>query len=418
MTRIIENVVYQHAENACALWWQWKLAVREPHYDYKDLYILENRIKANLDGLLIAGDAAWPFVQELRDADDEGAVFVAAIQALRKGDISTFMSLLDACENQKQSVDELCAALVWVDERFVQGVLAELLASSKAVYQLLGLSAGLAHQYDISNHLETGLTHEDTRVRTITLQAVADRPETYPLSNLAVHTDLEPAECYQLARALVRQGQYEKGHDILESLALTNTPISAEATRLFLLSAEPARSHSFLKKLGTLENRQRDIVRGFGLLGDPQSIGWLIQQCNHAPLARLAGESISMITGVKLAEMSLELTEPPELMEPVLNDDPNDDCVKLDEDENLSWPDIARLTSWWNSSNRKLDSGVAHVCGYLRTPESLQQVLHRGLQRQRTLAADLMMLRQADSRYCDTCLPTPRQAYFMTGIDT
>ncbi len=415
MSRIIENIVYQHAENACALMWQWQLALHEPHYHYHDLRALEKRISANLDGLLIAGDAALPFIQELQEAGDEGAVFVMAMHALRKGAKDTFMGLVDACD-QQQARGELAAALAWVSERHLKGIVVQLLESSGPEHQVLGLSACLAHRRNPGKYLKQSLSHENTMVRRAALHAVANLADSNLLSSLPTTSDLDPLEHVELARALLSLGEYEKGNAILETLAQDNVAATADATRLLLLSAPTAKARSFLKQLDTRAGRQRDVVRGFGLLGDPRAIEWLIQQCKDASLARLAGESISMITGVRLADSDLALDEPPENAESTLNDDPADDNVQMEEDENLDWPNAAALAAWWQAADNKLISGTPHICGHIRSPESLRHVLHHGLQRQRGVAADLLLIRQTGNRYCDTRLPTHQQRHFMTEV--
>lgn len=414
MPSIIESVVYQHAENACSLWWQWHNARHEPHYDFSELQALESRIDANLDGLLIAGDAALPFLQELIDADDEGALFTSAIQALRKGDRARFMNLLDAFRDQSHALKELDSALAWIHDRHLQGVAAPLLDSSEAHHRLLGLSACLAHHRDPCQHLRNSLSHEDHRIRAQALRVAANLGDTDILQYLTTQSAETDQERFELARALLFLGKRSDAHDRLEKLALNEGPLASRATRLFLLSVNKSRPRELLRQLDADPARQRDVVRGFGLLGDPRAMEWLIEKCRDDAVARLAGESIALITGVALADNDLDREDAPEEADTAPNDDPADDNVQLDEDENLDWPHADRIAAWWHSSRNQLTSGGAYLCGNQRSPEGLRQVLHHGRQPQRAVAADLIMLQHSGSRYCDTTLPTHRQLDFMS----
>ena len=54
------------------------------------------------------------------------------------------------------------------------------------------------------------------------------------------------------------------------------------------------------------------VVSAVGLLGDPVSLPWLIQQMRDMPHARVAGEAFSLITGADLALLDLELRDSPD----------------------------------------------------------------------------------------------------------
>ena len=74
MPPIVENVVYQHAENVCSLWLQRQHAVNEPHYSFADLVHLDGRVESNLEGLRIAGKNALPLIDDFMSAEDEGCL--------------------------------------------------------------------------------------------------------------------------------------------------------------------------------------------------------------------------------------------------------------------------------------------------------------------------------------------------------
>ncbi|MCG3028154.1 TIGR02270 family protein, partial [Pseudomonas aeruginosa] len=126
-----------------------------------------------------------------------------------------------------------------------------------------------------------------------------------------------------------------------------------------------------------------------GLFGDPVAVPWLIQQMRDESLARVAGEAFSLITGADLALLDLELEALPDY-DPGPNDDPDDEDVALDDDENLTWPDAARVTAWWRDHGARFVAGRAYLLGEPLGEAHCRQVLRDGQQRQRMAAACLL----------------------------
>ncbi len=93
MTAILENIVFQHAEDASALWHQRRGAAGDPHYTLQELVELDDRVSANIEGLLVAGSDAVPFISELLSAEDDGALFTMALVALESGKQEKFQLL-------------------------------------------------------------------------------------------------------------------------------------------------------------------------------------------------------------------------------------------------------------------------------------------------------------------------------------
>src|SRR6185503_83156 len=83
------------------------------------------------------------------------------------------------------------------------------------------------------------------------------------------------------------------------------------------------------KQLARQPNHLRLAVQAVGIIGDPESIPWLIEQMKVLPLARVAGEAFTSITGAGLAFRDLE-RKPPEDFQSGPTDDPKDENVEMD----------------------------------------------------------------------------------------
>jgi uncharacterized protein (TIGR02270 family) len=109
-------------------------------------------------------------------------------------------------------------------------------------------------------------------------------------------------------------------------------------------------------------------------------------------MARIAGEAFTMITGIDLVANNLR-GAPPEGFRAGPSDDPADDLVALDPDENLSFPDVARVRAKWRTLEAELPRGPRYVFGKPIASRWLERVLRSETQRRRAHAAiDLALL--------------------------
>jgi uncharacterized protein (TIGR02270 family) len=80
----INGIIAEFAEEAAFLYLLRNHAVRSPHFTLKDLARLDERLEAHIDGLRVAGDAAWDICEDTFKNDDRG-VFPAAVLAFEDG---------------------------------------------------------------------------------------------------------------------------------------------------------------------------------------------------------------------------------------------------------------------------------------------------------------------------------------------
>ena len=414
MPAIVEIIVYQHAENVCSLWSTRQSAVDQPHYSYFDLLHLDSRVDANLDGLRIAGHHAVPFIEEMIAAEDEGAYFTRAVLALEGGDATAFSDLVDIGEGSQQVMIELESALAWVEPGFLKNIAKQLLTSDLDAAVILGLKTCASHNRDPGIYLDKHLRSANANVRCTVMHVAANLGQkqfSYQFSG--DYQCYTAKETFERARALAMLGQQGAARAILRSIALGDTEFNADAVNLYVQITDSSSGRELLKTLDGVSGRERDVVRGFGLLGDPVAMDWLIQKTQIPEISRLAGGAITTITGIDLAEQDLEMLEVPEgFADGGVNDDPGDDNVALDEDDDLPWPDPDRVAAWWGNSE-KLPVGRFFLGGREKIQSGLSDVLRSGMQRQRKAAAFSLAVLNPESKYQDTQLPTSKQKVWM-----
>jgi uncharacterized protein (TIGR02270 family) len=124
--------------------------------------------------------------------------------------------------------------------------------------------------------------------------------------------------------------------------------------------------------------------------------------------ARVAGEAFTLITGVDLSIAQLD-GDPPERFESAPNDDPDDSDVEMDADEGLPWPDVNKVQAWWDANGHKFQPGTRYFMGAPVTRQHCIDVLKRGYQRQRILAAHYLCLLEPGTPLFNTSAPAWRQ---------
>jgi len=140
------------------------------------------------------------------------------------------------------------------------------------------------------------------------------------------------------------------------------------------------------------------------VIGDPVLLPWLFQQMAIPEVARVAGESFSMISGVDLAYDDLD-GEWPEGFEAGPTEDPEDENVEMDADEDLPWPNVELIQQWWNKNRLSYQNGTRCLCGPVMSIGSLNRVLRTGFQRQRIAAALELAIHQPGTPLFETRAP-------------
>src|SRR5690625_7853144 len=81
------DIYEQFAVDAAFLWLLRSIAVNQPHYKRDDMAALDQRIDAQLNGLLTAPDDSWRIRREAMERQEPGEVFAGAVLAFRSLDV-------------------------------------------------------------------------------------------------------------------------------------------------------------------------------------------------------------------------------------------------------------------------------------------------------------------------------------------
>jgi uncharacterized protein (TIGR02270 family) len=401
-------VLEQHAEEAGFLWLIRDKSVSEPHYTLADLTHLDCRLLAHTDGLHIAGEAGWEVCKRALLADETGEVFTTAVLAIESGRDSHIQMVFDANRTSLESSRGLISALGWLPCTQSEKYIITLISASSPVLRRVGIAANAIHRKDPGHALEDVVSDGDFVLRARALRAVGELGRMDLLA--AVHRNLasEDDKCrFCAAWSAAILGDMD-AVDVLKAIAGQNLPEREEAAAAAFRRMDISAARKWQTELTQNNDSVRLAIIGAGAIGDPTSIPWLIDQMQTPTLARVAGESFTMVAGVDIAYEDLE-EERPEGFESGPTEDPEDENVEMDPDENLPWPNPEMIQKWWSNHRSNFQNGTRYLIGKPISEEWLQQVLRIGRQRQRAAAALELVLKRPGQPLFEVRAPGFRQ---------
>jgi uncharacterized protein (TIGR02270 family) len=406
-------VVLQHVQDSAALRHVRTVLVRAPHVKLHQLQRLDERLAAHLDGVAVAGPHGARMCAEALESPGVGEVFAAAASALEAHDAAALERLVVLAGALPEARRGLLSALGWVSAAQLKGIVSPLLAAADPLRRALGLGACRMHHADPGAVLVTALGDADPALRIEALRCASALGRVELLSQVqGAGVGADPAVAFHAAWAACLLGDRAAALEALSAVAQGDSAHAAEACATLLQAADLSRAQAWVRELAKTGRDTpaglRKLVRACGLLGDPHFVPWLIDLMRDDGVARLAGESFSMITGADLAALDLE-RKPPEGIEFGPNADPLDQAVALDEDESLPWPEQGQVQAWWRQRAAGMPAGNRFFVGAPPSPEHLARVLREGFQRQRVAAARLRCLHQPGSALFATAAPAWRQ---------
>ncbi|MET0065407.1 MAG: TIGR02270 family protein [Candidatus Thiodiazotropha sp.] len=383
---VLQNIVSQHAEESAFLWLLRDDAVTAPHYRLDDLIHLESRIDAHLDGIKVAGSAGWDHCVEQLGFSEKGEVFTAAYTALDSAIEAGLAPVLEVLRQAPEATRGLVSALGWVEQGRLQGHVVGWLQSEDPLLRQVGLSACAIRRVDCGEYLKAGVEDADPQVRARALRSVGEIRRRELLPMLLTQLGDSDADCrFWAAWSACLLGSPEAEAE-LQQFAETPGVHQRPALELLMRNPNSALPVACLRSLSQKQPGCREVVEASGWFGDPASLPWLLEQMKQPAMARVAGEALSLITGLDLTYLDLD-GDMPDDFEAGPTDDPQDERVALDEDEDLPWPDRDKLVIWWQAHQSEFTTGRRYLCGQPIDLGQCREVLRSGFQRQRRAAA-------------------------------
>lgn len=360
--------------------------MRSPAYTLIELDEVEKRLDAHIDGMIVSHQIAWRTALAEMKWEDSGEMFALASLALGLKDGKKLKKTFELISND-ETAKGLISALGWQSFNDAQGLLDNLVKSDNPTYQFVGLSGYAVHRKAPDRKTLTSLLRsDDERVRARSHRIIGELKLLEAESALEAALVDDSEACQFNAAWSLALFRNSKGIEWLRNHCQTEENIRDGALEMLLRSQPSADSIALIRSLVSDEQNERLAIQAVGILGDPTSVAWLITQMETVELARVAGESLANITGVDIEEAGLAGDVPADYTGGP-NDDLDDDNVALDEDDDLPWPEQARVAMWWQQHKSGFTAGQRYFCGLPLSRENCQSILRAGHQRARYSAA-------------------------------
>lgn len=386
MITSVTTVLDQHAEEASFLFSLRSLSVHEPHHTLDSILTLDLRLQGNLEGLLLAGKQNQDNLLHQLDGESHAEIFIVSAIAFELSDSAAVAQLAEHVRRHPESTTFMAAALGWLDWPLIAPWIDRLLVSPEPIFRRIGLAACGMHRHDPGPALLAGLSHADPGVLARAARVAGELRRRDLMAAIRAHR-LHPnaATRFWANWTTVQMGDEEALAPLRQ---FAEQPGALQYRALLVLLAWQPRdiSIAWVRQLMPQAQQRRMVIQAVGLLGDPVSLPWLIQQMHDLPHARIAGEAFSLITGADLALLDLELRDSPDY-DAGPNDDPADPNVAMDDDENLPWPDPALIEAWWQQEKVAYQNGQGYFLGQPISEQGYRLALSKGQQRQRIVAA-------------------------------
>jgi len=407
--RIVPEVLQQHIDEIVHLRLMRTIQVVGSKTRLRHLGRLDERLCAHMDGLLVAGEGGFLLTDRILELPSKSVMFTAAAAAIQLRQPGRLDSLFALCKTSTKLRAGLSSAFGWVSAYDLQGVASHLLTSSDSSRRFVGLTTCAFHRVDPGTSLVRFIDDSDVELRARAWRTAGEIGKRQLVSTAAAAiTDDEPACRFWAAWAAVLLGDKHAALDVVASVAAVPGSFRARAFQLVLQAKSAQSAHHWLASLSKEPANHRWLIRGAGLVGDPAYVPWLIAQMADDKTTRLAGEAFSLITGLDLAWLDLEV-KPPQNFESGPSDDPNDPNVDMDEDDGLPWPDAAKIEAWWHANSSRFQPGVRYFMGQPLNKDHCLRVLKEGFQRQRIAAAIYLSLLNPGTPLFEWRAPARRQ---------
>jgi uncharacterized protein (TIGR02270 family) len=389
-TPLLWDLVEESLEEAEFLWERWESMLDAPDRDLDGIWFwVEERLQGALDGVLVGGEAAIePLLIPALASDSPGRVTAATCVLTRMATPTAIEAVTRAVEGfVGPPLDAVVRGLGRVASPELVARLGPLLdrggpASRAAIltvhhWRRLPVEATLLRQCLSS-------PEKEVRAAALTVARHSPAPEVAALVEWGLRDDDQAVSAAAIETGLVINlpSASERLVDLVHELG------NQVAPPLLTLFAFAGTDHALRVILGVLEDApaRADILAAVQVLGRRACIEALLAKLQAAtePLhAKLVGDAISGIAGVRLHEENL-LKAPEAALEP-----PSFEADDLDADlvpppgEELPEPDGTKLLGWWEKNQARFPEGPRFMRGSPATTAGLVAALATAPMRRR-----------------------------------
>lgn len=359
--------------------------------DFSALLAADSKLVASLRALVALGRYGQLQVRRrLEEPLTRGEIFALLSISLQAHDLVMVRTCLDIARATPHLLADALEALSWAAPQNLRAALDTM--REEPLHDVLLLKAA-ATRPDWAQHLARHRWQpRDPHAPGI----AATQSECFLYSGQthfapAAHTWLTaPAPYYQwlgaeilLAHPGTQSTIRRRAQETLQTLALSSIPDARRAAVQTLAGAVPCALSALLADLAHGPDT-RLYIEALGWSGHNEAIPLLIEYLDSPQYRRLAGASLSMLTGSLPA---FDRWQAPPEERPAQTLDVSDAIPPSDPDADLPTPHKSAFEAWWSRHRTRFPTGMGYLGGHPITPTNVLRVLHGGRLAWRPLAA-------------------------------
>lgn len=419
---VLIDILEEHEEEADFLWQQRTNALSDRVYNLDDLAELEERLLAHLDGLVLGEKEAWKLLEPMLTDGELGEVFTAAFVALDSGDAERIDVVIKTFVQADGDIFEgIRNALRHSSYPEIEGIIRPCLTSEKRSVQAAAVDALSFRRLPVEiGQLQSLLNDPDPQVVAVAISAVG-RLRVVQLKG-QVEQSMSSSDPYIRLEAM-RTGLLLGSQQALSHCRKAIRGHSEEAKDALILLglAGHSEDNPLITEAVSDPTLSRNAITAMGLMGNLSYMDILLLLSANPEFSRLAGEAISMITGVNIVAEKF-VAEKPVMVEAgasedTREDDEDEEFVE-DPDEALPFPDPVKLESWWRKNVARFDRKVRYRRGRPHGSQVLMDILRNGSLPERHHAAFEISLLNPSYPYLETSAFCGRQQKDIASMNT
>ncbi len=409
MSTAIADIVEEHFSEASFLASQWERALRSPRYNLEETSRLEERLLAHLDGLTLGGETAAALLRPAFESEDSAEVFCAVFASIAESPPAALEQILTAIPATPPAFQApLRRALELSGRVDLDSALAPLLSSSDVSIQALA-SEVLSFRGSIPREAAFELLNaQDERTLVAALRSLGTLKREDAVRKLPrLLNDTRP----QVRMAAIECGLASGIHaawDTCRNEAQGNGEAAAAARVLQAIWGDDKDTAQLVTHLSDASKRA-DVLWALGFSGRPLAVDACLEFLKQeTPVARLAGEAFSAVTGLELRGVYAVELEEEESLPPLEKEDLDADLSPKFEDE-LPVPAFEAVTDWWRRARRDFSRSKRYVNGVPFDGAALWNALTSDSMRRRHIHTKELSLRTHGTLDIRTLAFTSRQ---------
>ena len=353
---MLVDIVEEHRDDAAYLFERRQASLGMLDMTRADLAALDERLRASLDGILVAGNAVWDLVRPGLTKGSAGESFVAASIALESGNPSSVAELGTAMGGASGEIAEgILGACCLTSRPDVSGFLQQHLSGDSPNACVIALEALIYRRINPGPCLEQALQAPQGPLLVAGIRGVGVFRLRHHLHLVEAHAcspDPEVSETALESLLLLDPGRCRRRcREAMEA----ELPAAATAAGLLGVLGHSEDLEPLVRASGSGEARlAREAILGLGNLGDVAAVPLLIESLKKPRLAGVSGIALKRIFGEALA---VKDNQPEETSD-----------QEAEEGEWTADDDLPRLSpdgvkTWWEKEFSRYYSGVRHRAG-------------------------------------------------------